>query len=160
MKKVDERNEGMYDREVFNVLFEYEVTRARRYPSPLALVAMEARPVASNESVAGEANALFMSALNKHLRSVDIPSKSGNIYTILLPTTDEPGTRAVCERLLSVFRSKFNTPNGSSVSFSLNIGAVSHVGGSTLSSSELLQKVEEALKQSRLKGANTYVTLV
>jgi GGDEF domain-containing protein len=102
---------------------------------------------------------IFSSALNTHLRSVDIPSKTGNIFTLLLPNSDKHGAHAVCERLLSVFRNRFETPNGDSIVFSLHIGATTHDGGPTINSANVLQKAEEARKQSKLKGANTYVFL-
>ncbi len=160
MKKMDAHNEGIYTSDVFQVLFEYEINRARRYPSPVALIEMEMKPVVSNEEALIAAPAIFMSTLNHHLRSVDIPSKTKNVFRIMLPTTNEAGTRAVCERLLSVYKNKFDTPNGYSIAYSLHIGATSHGGGSTLSGVELIQKIEEGLKQSKLKGPNTYVVVM
>lgn len=160
MKKKDTTNEGIYSSDVFQILFEYEITRARRYPSPVSLLEIDMKPVTSNEEALSAAPALFMSTLNHQLRSVDIPSKMKNAFRILLPTTNEAGARAVCERLLSVFRNKFDTPDGYSIAFSLQIGAASHSGGSTLSGAELLQKMGEGLRQSKLKGPNTYVIVV
>jgi hypothetical protein len=160
MKKIDTHNEGVYSPDVFQVLVDYEITRSRRYPSPLALLQIAVKPIASHEAALESAPEIFLSALSHHLRSVDIPSKTGNAFKILLPTTDESGARAVCERLLSVFKNKFDVPSGSSIAFSLQIGSTAHGGGSTLSGVELFQKAEEALKQSKLKGPNTYVMSV
>jgi GGDEF domain-containing protein len=160
MKKMDTRSEGMYSNDVFQVLFEYEISRARRYPSPVALIEIEMKSVVSNEEALRDAPVIFMNTLNHHLRSVDIPSKKGNSFRVMLPTTNEAGARAVCERLLSVFKNKFDTSDGYSIAFSLHIGGSSHDGGAALSSAELLQKAGEALKQSKLKGPNTYVMLV
>lgn len=116
-------------------------------------------PFASDAEALGAAPGIFSSELNAHLRSVDIPSKKGNMFTLLLPNSDKHGAQIVCERLLSVFKNKFETSEGSSVTFSLYIGTTTHIGGPTISSEEVLQKAEEALKQSRLKGANTYIIL-
>lgn len=160
MKKIDMHNEGIYTSDVFQILFEYEISRARRYPTPVSLVEIEMKPIVSNEEALSSAPTIFISTLNHHLRSVDIPSKTGNLFRILLPTTNESGARAVCERLLSVYRNKFDTPNGYSIAFSLQIGTTSHGGGSTLSGIELTQKMEEGLKQSKLKGTNTYVMVL
>ena len=159
MKKIDAHHEGVYSADVFQVLIEYEISRSRRYPSPLALIEIVVKPVASHEAALESAPATFLSTLSHHLRSVDIPSKTGNVFKVLLPTTDENGARAVCERLLSVFKNRFDSPNGFSIAFSLQIGATVHAGGETLSSAELFQKAEDALKQSKLKGPNTYVLL-
>jgi diguanylate cyclase (GGDEF)-like protein len=157
MKKMVSRGDELYSRDVFQVLFEYEVSRCQRYPAPLALLQIEMSPTTLNEEAISSAGSVFASALNAHLRSVDIPSRNGNIFLVLLPTSDEHGARAVCERLLSVFKNKHESPNGVSFVFSLQIGATAIKGGTDISSEAILQKAEEALKQSRLKGQNTYV---
>lgn len=158
MRKTNTRGDDIYSNDVFQILFEYEVSRSRRYPSPLTLLKIEITPSALNNELLDTAHMVFALALNSHLRSVDISSRSGNLYTILLPTSDEHGARAVCERLLSVFRSKFDVANGAIV-FSLQIGATAHNGGDSISGETILQKADEALKQSRLKGPNTYIVI-
>jgi GGDEF domain-containing protein len=115
--------------------------------------------LASSAEALDAAPGIFSSALNAHLRSVDIPSKSGNMFTLLLPNSDKHGAQVVCERLLSVFKNKFETSDGNSVTFSLHIGTTTHAGGPTITGEGVLQKAEEALKQSRSKGPNTYIFL-
>jgi hypothetical protein len=58
-----------------------------------------------------------------------------------------------------VFRNSFNSKEGGSLAFSINIGAVCHPGGETLSRESLLKTAQDALRQSKQKGANTYVIL-
>jgi hypothetical protein len=159
MKKMGSLNEDVYNSDVFQILMEYEISRSKRYPTPLTLLQIEVTPSALNAEALSAAPSIFSTALNAHLRSVDIPSKAGNIFTLLLPNSDRHGAQAVCERLLSVFKNKFETSSGSSVTFSLHIGVTTHPGGPTISSEGVLQKAEEALKQSGAKGANTYVFL-
>lgn len=160
MKKITSRGEELYSNDVFQVLVQYEITRSQRYPSPLGLIQIEMTPTALNESGLLHATAIFTTKLNAHLRSVDIPSMGvGNVFNVLLPTTDEAGTRTVCERLLSIFKSKISGNNGDVVAFSLHIGATCHSGGESLSSESFFQKAGEALKQSQLKGSNTYVLI-
>ena len=156
MRKTVSHGDEIYSSDVFKILYEYEVSRCMRYPAPLTLLKIEMTPTALNDDLLGKASAVFISALNAHLRSVDIPSKAGNLYSVLLPTSDEHGARAVCERLLSVFKNKFEVSNGS-IAFSLQIGATAHSGGSTMSGESILQKADMVLKQSKLKGPNTYV---
>jgi hypothetical protein len=158
MKKTVSRGDDIYSSDVFQILYEYEVSRSKRYPSPLTLLKIEMTPSALNDELLGSASMVFTSALNSHLRSVDIPSKTGNVYSVLLPTSDEHGARAVCERLLSVFKNKFDVSNGA-IAFSIQIGSVTHNGGPTMSGEGILQKAAEALKQSKLKGPNTYIML-
>lgn len=159
MKKTDFDNEGVYNADVFKILVEYEISRSRRYPSPLALIEIEANFVSTQENALRSAPDVFLSALSRHLRSVDIPCKTGDTFKALLPTTDENGARAVCERLLSVFRNRFDAPDGSSVAFSLQVGAAVHGGGSSLSSAQIFAKAKEALNQSKAKGPHTYYVI-
>ena len=141
MKNELSRGDEVYSNDVFQILLEYEVSRSVRYPTPLGILHIEMTPA----------------GLNGHLRSVDIPSGSGRDYKILLPTTNESGLRSVCERLIHVFKSKFNSEDGHSVAFSVNIGAATHAGGESLTRELLLQKADAALKQSKSKGPNTFV---
>jgi hypothetical protein len=159
MRKMISRGEEVYSTEVFEILFQYEVSRSKRYPAPLSLLQIESTPSALSEDELQNASAIFAAKINSHIRSVDIPSKIGNSLKVLLPTTDEAGARAVCERLLSIFKNKVSGKNNETLAFSVQIGASSHPGGSSLSEEFLLQKAEEALAQSKLKGPHTYVLL-
>ncbi len=155
MRKLVSRGEEVYSPEVFEVLFQYEVSRSKRYPAPLSLLEIEMTPSALSEDALQKAPAIFAAKINSHIRSVDIPSQAGNRLNILLPTTDEAGARNICERLLSIFKNKVDN----SLTFSLQIGASSHPGGSALSEEFLQQKAEEALAQSKFKGPHTYVLI-
>ena len=156
MRKTISRDEEFYDGHVFQILMDYEITRSKRYPSPLSLLDIEMSSTATNEDTHRAAPSLFASVLTVHLRSVDIPAGTGNRFKVLLPTTNEVGVKAICERLISVFRTKFDTEDGSSIAFTLNIGGFTHPGGESLASETLLGKAEDALKQSIQKGPNTY----
>ncbi len=157
MRKTVSRDEDFYDSHVFQILMDYEITRSKRYPSPLSLLDIEMNPTATNDETHRAAPSLFASVLTVHLRSVDIPYGTGNRFKVLLPTTNEAGVKAICERLISVFRTKFDTEDGSSIAFTLNIGGVAHPGGASLASEILLGKAEDALKQSIQKGPNIYI---
>ena len=84
MKKIDSLNADMYTSDVFQILFDYEVSRCKRYPSPLTLIQLEMAPIAISAEALSAAPGIFSSALNTHLRSVDIPSKAENVFTLLL----------------------------------------------------------------------------
>ena len=155
MRKMISRGEEVYSRDVFDSLFEYEVSRSQRYPMPLSLLQIEAAPSAISDEAFRKATSIFTAKINSHIRSVDIPSMIGNRLYVLLPTTDEAGARTVCERLVSIFKNKVDD----SLAFSLQIGASSHSGGSSLTGELLKQKAAEALNQSILKGPHTYVLI-
>jgi hypothetical protein len=158
MKRIISSGDELYSEDVFWVLFDYEVTRSQRYPGPLTLIQIETTPNAEDSYLVRAATSIFNSALNSQLRSADISTGNGKTYRILLPTTDEHGARAVCERLLSIFRNRFESKEGETIIFSINIGMASHPGGGTLSKEELLAQAERALRQSQLRGSNVYVS--
>jgi hypothetical protein len=158
MRKTALHDSEVYSSDVFRILAEYEISRSARYPTPLGMLQIDMTPSASNENALLSAPAVFISALNAHLRSVDITSADGSEFKVLLPSTTSAGTDTVCERLLSIFKNKYETDFGS-VTFSIHIGAATHNGGPTLTPEGLFQNLEAALKQARLKGPNTYVMI-
>lgn len=155
MKKTLLHQDQLYSEDVFQILMEYEIIRTIRYPAPLSLICLEMTPHASAGETPRSAASIFETAFTSHLRSVDVPARHGTGYLVLLPMTNEAGARAVCERLLAIFEKEFETKEGKSVKFSLQIGVASHNGGPTLMKEKLLQTAETGLQQSRLKGANT-----
>jgi hypothetical protein len=157
MKKTGSFTGDVYNMDVFQILLQYEVSRSSRYPNPLALIQIEMTPTAFSPEALSAAPLIFSAALATHLRSADIPARAGNLFSILLPNSNKHGAQAVCERLLSVFKSKFEDTAGNSITFSLHMGGTTHPGGDTITSKSLFQKAEEGLMQSRRKGANTYV---
>ncbi len=159
MKKTGALTEDVYNIDVFKILLTYEISRSKRYPCPMTMLQIEMTPATFNQEALRAAPLIFSAALNIHLRSADIPARTGNLYTILLPNSDRHGAQAVCERLLSVFKNKLEDSNGNSVTFSLHIGATTHPGGETITGEGIIQTAGEALKQSKRKGPNTYVFL-
>ena len=148
----------VYEDEVFQVLLDYEVTRSKRYPSDISLIHMEYSPSGNDKAIQSAAT-VFSKAINTHIRSADIPSMKKNEFKVLMPATSENGLQSICERLLSVFKNAFTTKEGNSIAFSINIGGVSHSGGASLSRDEFTEMAQNALQQSKQKGANTYVIL-
>lgn len=155
MKKPTLHSDQIYSEDVFQILMDYETIRTIRYPAPLSLLSLEMTPQVSIGKSPLSASSIFETAFNSQLRSVDIPSRNGSGYLILLPTTNEAGARIVCDRLLKVFEKEFETTEGISIKFSLQIGIASHDGGPTLMKEILLQTAETSLKKSRSSGANT-----
>ena len=151
--------EDVYNIDVFQILLTYEIARSKRYAAPMTLIQIEAKPTAFVPEALKAAPLIFSSVLNAHLRSADIPARSGNLFTLLLPNSDKHGALAVCERLLSMFKSKLEDPAGNPVTFTIHMGVTTHPGGEGLTKELILEKAGEALKQSKLKGPNTYVFL-
>ncbi len=155
MNKTTLRKDQLYNTDVFHILMEYEIIRAIRYPNPLSLIYLEMTPHTSNGKASPSASVIFETALNSRLRSVDIPTYYENRFLILLPTTNEAGVITVCKRLLAIFDKEFETEEGTSVRFSIQIGIALHNGGPTLMKETLFQAAEASIRQSCLQGPNT-----
>jgi GGDEF domain-containing protein len=156
MKKDPSNEIQLYNREVFDVLMEYEITRSQRYPNRICLmnILIIPDPLAAESQQAMDVE--ISAQLNLHLRSADIPAKIEDHYLVLLPTTDERGGRAVCERILSVFKGLLRSEAGTTFSVSVFIGLSFHPGGTDLSSAILKQQASSALKHAHQQGLPTY----
>ena len=159
MKNALSHHDKLYSEDVFHILMDYEIIRSIRYPTPMSLICIEMTLDTSDVEANQSPSSVFETALNSSLRSVDIPARHGTGYLILLPMTNEAGARTVCERFLSIFENEFETKEGKPVKFLLHIGVASHNGGATLMKEILIQAAESGLQQSRLKGANTIITI-
>jgi diguanylate cyclase (GGDEF)-like protein len=156
MKRDASNDIQLYNREVFEVLLEYEMNRSQRYPSPICLLNIMIIPSQQTPEGQQAIDAEISAQLNSHLRSVDIPAKIGDHYLVLLPTTDECGGHAVCERVLSVFKGLLRSEAGTTFSVSVFIGIAFHPGGADLSSAILNQQAASALKHAHQQGLSTY----
>ena len=97
------------------------------------------------------------SNLDRIIRAADLPARIGKEYAVLLPSTDEPGGRAGCERFLSAATGAHLTTHGLATRLSICIGMTSHTGGPTLQAETLFQEAEAALAKARLRGPQSYV---
>jgi len=156
MKRDSSSNIQLYNRDVFEILLEYEINRSQRYPSPVCLLDILIIPSQQTTESQPVIDAEISAQLNSHLRSADIPAKIGNQYLILLPTTDERGGRSVCERILAVFKGLLSSKTGTTFSVSVFIGLAYHPGRADLSSAILKQQAASALKHAHQQGLPTY----
>lgn len=158
MKKDVAQGMMLYSWDVFKILLDYEVNRSQRYPNPLTLLDLfiEPKPLSPEIAQAAQSNIAFL--LNSHLRSADIPAHFKDDYFILLPITDEVGGRAVCERMLSIFKGPFATEHGESYTLSARIGLTTSLGGADLSAEILIQQASSALKHARAQNSKLYIS--
>ncbi len=147
---------NIYDESVFRILMEYEVTRSRRYSTPLSLLRIALVLNKPSQGEAENAPLVLAAMLNARLRGADIPARIGDEFAVLLPNTDETGGRVVCERFLRITPGTHTTPLGFSARVAVCIGLASHVGGPKLNAEQLMREAEEALKIARARGPQSY----
>src|SRR5689334_2704951 len=93
----------LYPPEAFTTLLEHEVHRSRRYGHPLTLLHIRLETEPDDRETLHKAEVFAINILNIRLRETDIPSKQGNEFVVLMPSTDEQGGRIACERLEELF---------------------------------------------------------
>jgi diguanylate cyclase (GGDEF)-like protein len=148
----------LYTRHVFGMLFNHEIVRTHRYPSPLVLLRIATRydkPL--NDVELGNANLSVARLLFHNLRQVDVPAQFGEDYLVLLPATDENGGTVVGNRLLQRLQNEYLTQPGETHPTAIHIGMAVHSGGPDASAEEILAQASEALEEARQRGTSALV---
>jgi diguanylate cyclase (GGDEF)-like protein len=147
---------GLYTRDVFQVLFEYEVSRAQRYPTPLTLLCISLETEGQSPEALQQARQALIEILGRHLRVSDVPAYYGDDFVVLLPGTDELGGRTVAERILGRFRTtqKFTDRL---TRMNVYIGLAWRESGSSISAEQLLAEATVAMNEARIRKSFTYL---
>ena len=158
---IDERLDpatGLYTKHVFGLLFNHEIGRTHRYPSPLVLLRIAMHyDTPPDDEMLGNATTCIARMLFSGLRQVDVPAQFGDDYLVLLPATDESGGTAVGNRLLQRLQSEYLTQAGETHPLTINIGLAAHSGGSSATAEAILVQASEALEEARQRGLNAMV---
>jgi len=139
----------LYSLESFQTLLDHEVNRSRRYRTPLTLIhlAIETKP--ERPEIQHSAEMFAINILDVQLRDTDISCRRGNEFLILMPATDEPGGRNVCERLATLFNAPYQTYDRVSFKMTVFVGMTSIPGGSSLTTGKLMQQASSAMQHAR-----------
>ena len=149
---------GLYTRHVFGMLFNHEIARTHRYPSPLVLLRIATRyDTATHNDQADGVNTSVAHTLFHSIRQVDVPAQFGDDFLVLLPGTDEKGGATVGNRLLQRLHSENPSPSGENLPVAIYIGMAVHTGGPDASAEAILTQASEALEEARTRGKNTFV---
>jgi diguanylate cyclase (GGDEF)-like protein len=158
---IDERldpDTGLYTHHVFGLLFNHEIARTHRYPSPLVLLRITMQcDTSSHDTRTEEDDSCVARVLSNSLRHVDVPAQFGDDYLVLLPATDEAGGAVVGRRLLERFRRDHKDQSGDNRSSQIHIGMAAHSGGPSASAETILVQASKALEEARQRGLNALV---
>jgi diguanylate cyclase (GGDEF)-like protein len=149
---------GLYNETLFEVLFNHEVARAKRYPSPLTLLRMGMCLTETSKDILETATLNVAHILNSSLRQVDVPAHCGENFWVLLPATEEEGGIIVAKRLIERLTIEQVTRNNHRFWMGLCIGLSSHVGGPAITPGELMVQASHALEEAMKRGRNLLVT--
>jgi diguanylate cyclase (GGDEF)-like protein len=140
------------------MLFNHEITRTHRYPSPLVLLRIATRYNPPPDEKTRNANTSVARTLFHSVRQVDVTAQYGDDYLVLLPATDEKGGTVVGNRLLKRLQSEFPSQSGENLPAAIFIGMATHSGGPDASAESILVQASEALEEARHRGGNAMVS--
>ena len=159
---IDERldpDTGLYTHHVFGLLFNHEIARTHRYPSPIVLLRIAMHSNTSTDTKhATENTSSAAHVLSRNLRHVDITAKFGDDFLVLLPATDEAGGSVVGKRLLERFQRDEYNETGNQQTSRIHIGMATHSGGPTASAEAILVQASKALDEARQRGLTALVS--
>ena len=139
----------LFSLESFKTLSDHEVNRSRRYKTPLTLVHIAIETEPDRPEILYNAEMFAINILDVQLRDTDISCRKGSEFLILIPATDEPGGRIVCERLAGLFNAEHQTYDRISFNMVIFVGMASIAGGEQLSSTKLLKQASTAMEHAR-----------
>jgi diguanylate cyclase (GGDEF)-like protein len=139
----------LYSLDSFKILLDHEVNRSRRYKTPLTLMHMAIETDPIGVEILHSAEMLAINVLDAQLRGTDIPCRKGNEFLVLMPATFEAGGRIACERLAKSFNESHQTYDRVSFSMVVYVGMSSIPTNEALTSENLLQQAESAMKYAR-----------
>ena len=147
----------LYALESFKTLLDHEVNRSRRYKTPLTLIHLAIETDPDRPEIQYNAEMFAINILDVQLRDTDIPCRKGNEFLILMPATDEPGGRIVCERLAGLFNAEHQTYDRVSFDMVVFVGMASIAGGAPLSSTKLMKQASTAMQHAQTNRLSTAV---
>jgi GGDEF domain-containing protein len=151
------RASGLYGNESFRLIYDYEVERARRYPSPLTVVHIAAETADASLEARAEAYDVVAEILHRSLRISDVPTQFDEEFLVLLPATDVAGGRAVAERVLAEFKNRREFTEDKELEMFLYLGFASRYVENKTAGEQLLAEASVAMNEARAKQAHNYV---
>jgi diguanylate cyclase (GGDEF)-like protein len=149
---------GLYPQKMVESLLKGELLRARRYPSPLALLLIG---LCFNESPSPEimesAHSYLTNIIHSGLREVDMPGHYQGNYLIVMPESDAGGARKAAQRLVAEFHGKRVTRDLREFGVSICAGVAFHPGGDGVTVDEMLSRVSSALWEAHRRGPRTLI---
>lgn len=151
---------GLYNRQVFNELLEYEINRASRYARPLSALLLDIdyfKKVNDNygHSAGDDVLKEFSQLLVNSLRSTDYIARfGGEEFTVLMPETDKETAIVRAEELRKAIEEHhFNLRGGRVLRITTSIGIATFPDNASDKES-LIMIADEAMYEAKNSGRN------
>jgi diguanylate cyclase (GGDEF)-like protein len=153
-----DKESGLYPQRMLESLLDSEVSRAKRYPGPIAILYIALR-FEENPSIdiLQSARSYLTDVLHSGLREVDMPGHYQGNYLVVMPESSTEGARKAGLRLVEKFQGKQVTRELHEFGVSICAGVASHPGGEGISTQELLSRASTALWEAHRRGPRSLV---
>lgn len=154
-----DRLTGLFNRGYWEECLSQEFARHQRYRNTSALVMFDIdhfkKVNDTHGHQAGDAVIRLVAELTQqHVRNTDIAGRyGGEEFVVLLPDTDMKGALSFAERLRKSVASSEVVHGQQSISFTISLG-IAVLAGDCASHSELIERADHALYQSKEAGRN------
>jgi diguanylate cyclase (GGDEF)-like protein len=149
---------GLYPQKMLESLLDGEILRAKRYPSPVALLliglSFDSSPT---PNIMESAHSYLTNILHTGLREVDMPGHYQGNYLIVMPESDAEGARQAALRLVENFHGNQVTRELKEFGVSICAGVAFHPGGDGITKDELLSRASSALWEAHRRGPRTLI---
>lgn len=156
---------GLANRRHFMEMLEEEISRSRRFDSPLSLAMMDLDHFKGiNDTYGHDAGdrvlTAFSKLLKRQVRAYDgIGRLGGEEFALLLPSTDLAGGMTVCNRIVEAIQLESVVVGEDQIRFSASVGLVeSTVPGEAARA--LLKRADTLLYQAKTEGRNRIETML
>ena len=149
----------LFNHSYFKGTLQNEIDRVRRYGGDLSLVMLDIDHFKEfNDRYGHPAGDFILQGLGdlvqSSVRTVDVACRyGGEEFTIILPSTDLEGAAILAERLRVAIEKHIFQKKADSFIITCSFG-VGSIAGKSETSEELIQKVDDALYQSKKDGRN------
>jgi hypothetical protein len=155
--RLDETS-GLFQQNMLKVLLEHEISRSRRYPSPISILYFAmCFPKDPSPEILESARLVVSSNLHTLFRESDLPGLYEGNYMVVMPATGEEGARVAAQRLIELFQRKQFTHTAIPFTVSICVGAATHRGGKSITVAQMLADAALALSEARKRGPNSLV---
>ncbi|MGA7193704.1 MAG: diguanylate cyclase [Anaerolineales bacterium] len=149
---------GLYTYETFEILFNYEIARVKRYPGPLTLIHLALATENLTPEFIKQAHTAMTNLLDRTLRISDVPAHYKDEFLILLPSADRDAAHSVAERILGQYRTTQSIATGKlSAKRNAYLGTTTQNGNDIATDKQILAEATIAMNEARARQSYTYI---